>query len=182
MTARISPLSGWTERFAAASADPARFSIRELPFVAQIGLRGDVRQPANTWTDDGGRHVLWLGPDERLVTAADAQRETLLEMPGAVDLSASRAVLELSGDQARSVLAKGCTLDLRGRAFRAPQCAQTLLARCQVLLQAVDGCPTFRVFVRISFSDYLAEWLLDAAAETRASRGLDAERIATRLA
>ena len=180
MTARISALAGWAAQFAAASTDPARFSVRELPFVAQIGLRGTTNQEANTWTDSGDRHLLWLGPDEQLMTADDALRQKLLQIPGAVDLSASRAVLELSGADARSVLAKGCTLDLRGPSFRAPQCAQTLLARSSVILQALDG-PAFRIFVRNSFSDYLAEWLLDAAAETRASLGLDAERIATRL-
>ena len=38
------------------------------------------------------------------------------------------------------------------------------------------------VFVRNSFAPYLAEWLLDAAAETRASLAVDAGRIADRLA
>lgn len=181
MTARISPLAGWAARFAAASSDPVRFSIRELPFVAQIGVRGEANLQANTWMDSGGGHILWLGPDERLMTADDARREKLLQTPGAIDLSASRAVLELSGADARAILAKGCTLDLRAAAFHAPQCAQTLMAKSQVILQAVDAA-AFRIFVRISFSGYLAAWLLDAAAETRASLGLDAERIAARLA
>src|SRR6185436_12877768 len=172
VTERISPLAGWAARFAAASVDPARFAIRELPFLAQIGLRGNspsLPKQANTWSENQGCHALWLGPDECLVVGEDAQREKLLQIPRAVDLSASRAVLELSGADARAILAKGCTLDLRAGAFRAPQCAQTPLARSQVLLQALDDSPVFRVFVRPSFSAYLAEWLLDAAAETRAS-------------
>jgi sarcosine oxidase subunit gamma len=182
VTARISPLADWTARFAAASADPGRFSIRELPFVAQVGLRGEGGPAANTWTNGADGHVLWLGPDERLIAGEDAQREKLLRTPGAVDLSASRAVLAIAGADARAILAKGCTLDLSAPAFRVPQCAQTLLAKSQVILQAVDDAPAFRIFVRNSFADYLAEWLLDAAAETRASRGLDAERISARLA
>ena len=185
MTERISPLAGWAARFAAASVDPTRFAIRELPFLVQVGFRGEITQQANTWTSGDNCNVLWLGPDEWLVTADDSQREKLLLQPHAVDLSASRAVLELSGADARAILAKGCTLDLRAAAFRAPQCAQTLLAKAQVLLQAMGeqtaDRPAFRIFVRISFSPYLAEWLLDAAAETRASKGFDAERIAARM-
>jgi sarcosine oxidase subunit gamma len=47
----------------------------------------------------------------------------------AVDVSASRAVIELAGAQARAVLAKGCGLDLHPRSFTAGRCAQTVLAR-----------------------------------------------------
>jgi len=36
--------------------------------------------------------------------------------------------------------------------------------------------------VRISFAHYVAEWLTDAAAELGASRGVDTQRIASRLA
>jgi sarcosine oxidase subunit gamma len=182
VTARISPLADWAARFAEASTDPVRFSIRELPFVAQIGLRGEghalgtaLPLQANTWTDGPDGQVLWLGPDEWLVVGEDARREELLQIPRAVDTSASRAVIEIQGADARGILAKGCTLDLRSASFHAPQCAQTLLAKAQVLLQAVDDeRPAFRLFVRNSFAHYLAEWLLDAAAETRASHRLGA--------
>jgi len=70
---------------------------------------------------------------------------------------------------------------LHAAAFNPPQTAQTVLAKAQVLLQCVDERPTFRVFTRLSFAPYVAEWLIDAAAELAASRGVDAERIAARL-
>src|SRR5262245_45852394 len=79
VTARISPLAAWAARFAAASTD--RFSIRELPFLAQVGLRGESTLKPNTWIQDHERHVLWLGPDESLVTAPG---EGILQTPGAV--------------------------------------------------------------------------------------------------
>ena len=50
-----------------------------------------------------------------------------------------------------------------------------------MILQCIDSRPTFRIFVRISFAPYMAEWLTDAAAELAASRNIDAGRIATRL-
>ena len=79
------------------------------------------------------------------------------------------------------MLAKGCPLDLHGSAFAPPQCAQTLLAKAQIILQCADARPTFRLFVRISFAPYVAEWLLDAAAELAASRELDTRRNAKRV-
>jgi hypothetical protein len=78
-------------------------------------------------------------------------------------------------------LAKGCTLDLRAAAFRAPHCAQTLLARTQMLLQAVDDSPVFRIFVRPSSPHTWRNGCSMPAAETRASKGFDAERISARL-
>ena len=201
---RQSPLGAWSTRFASASADPARFSIRERPFLTQITIRGDAThagyeqvlgtplpQEANTWTSGRDCSVLWLGPDEWLVTADDTRRKTLLADLGralegshfqVVDVSASRAVMEIAGADARAILAKGCSLDLRGAAFSAPHCAQSLLARAQMLLQALDDRPAFLLFVRNSFAHYVADWLLDAAAETGSSRGFDAERISARLA
>ena len=194
---RASPLGAWNARFAKASADPDRFCIRERPFLTQITIRGEaghagyarvlgtaLPQEANTWVTGRDCSVLWLGPDEWLLTADDARREALLTDLGrfqVVDVSASRAVIEIDGADARAVLAKGCSLDLRRAAFRAPQCAQSLMARTQLLLQALDERPAFLLFVRNSFAQYLADWLLDAAAETSSSRGFDAERISARL-
>lgn len=202
---RASPLAGWSERFAAVSADPARFAIRELAFTTQLILRGDradaafcaavrhasgVELPveANTWSGAADRGALWLGPDEWLLTAPDEARDALLAALGGalrgshhalVDVSANRTLIGVSGDCARAVLAKGCALDLHARAFAAGRCAQTLLAKAQVILQC--GPDMLHLHVRNSFADYLARWLTDAAAETRASHALDAARLAARL-
>jgi sarcosine oxidase, subunit gamma len=190
-TDRISPLSGWTTRFERASSEPAHFSIREQLFASQINLRvkGDdatrvnavLGAPlpivANTWSGP----ALWLGPDEWLVASVDETPERLAgalrgSLDGVhhsvVDVSANRTIIEIGGTDARTVLAKGCPLDLQGGAFGAGQCAQSLLAKSQVILQCVDARPTFRLFVRISFASYVAEWLLDAAAELTASRAI----------
>jgi sarcosine oxidase subunit gamma len=199
-TDRASPLAGWSSRFAAASAVPGQFAIRELPFQSQINLRVhadssgakigsvlDCELPlaANTWSAGGEYSALWLGPDEWLVVGPDGHNEAMsadlrMALDGVhhsvTDLSANRTIIEISGTDARVVLAKGCPLDLHGRAFRPPQCAQTLLAKSQMILQCTDAQPVFRVFVRISFAPYLAEWLLDAAAELAASRNIDTPR------
>ena len=151
---------------------------------------------ANTVNEGYGSAALWLGPHEWLLVAPEGRKpegrnETLYALlsdalasthHSLTDVSASRTVIEIAGDYARLVLAKGCPLDLHGSRFSAGHCAQTLLAKSQVILQCVDARPTFRIFVRISFAPYLAEWLTDAAAELAASAGLDSVRLATKLA
>ena len=156
--------------------DLAAVGAAEVAFLAQVGLRADPalasRLPfplplePNTWTASGGREVLWLGPDEWLVVAEPGSAPAVAaEVGGAlagrhhslVDVSASRAVLELSGEDRHERLAEGCGLDLHPRAWRPGCCAQTLLARVPVLLQERDRAT--RVFVRASFAGHLADWL-----------------------
>ena len=187
-TDRVSPLAGWSSRFASVSAVPGRFSIHEVPIATQINLRVDAGvhgakvasvlgcEPpvaANTWGAGKDTSVLWIGPDDWLIVAPDGRNDALIagldvSLGGVhhsvTDLSANRTIIEIAGSDARVVLAKGCPIDLHGSAFKPPQCAQTLLAKSQVLLQCVNAQPVFRVFVRISFAPYVAEWLLDAAA------------------
>jgi sarcosine oxidase, subunit gamma len=163
--------------------------LRELPFLAQIDLRlaatdraaleavGSVVGPlpldSNTFTGGPDGSILWLGPDEWLVvgppdgeTALQAQlRHALDEAPARVaivDVSANRTTLELRGPDARAVLEGGCSIDLHPRAFGPGRCAQTLLARANVIIQQLSDEPLYRIFVRPSFAIYLATWLTDA--------------------
>ncbi len=168
--------------------------VRELPFLAQVDLRADAsdaalmarltdvigaRPPSEPNTaviaDDGTRHVLWLGPDEWLVIGEPgtapalerALRDAIGDGRGAVvDVSANRTTLAVSGPRARDLLAFGCSLDLDERRFKPGRCAQTMLARANVIIVPVGPAsePSFRVLVRPSFAGYLAAWLTDAAA------------------
>jgi sarcosine oxidase subunit gamma len=179
MAERHSPLEPLAEALAAGSSDAV--ALREIPFVAQVNVRADAAAAAalglpaagNTVAAGGERTLLWLGPDEWLAVGPDGDAPALAaELEAAntgwvttVDLSSNRTVLELTGPLARDVLAKGCTLDLHPRAFGHGRCAQTALARAQVILVARGDA--FRIYVRGSFATYLATWLLDAMAEYR---------------
>lgn len=193
---------------ASASADDERgVALREVAFLAQVDLRADVAdadamariaaalgsplptQP-NTTAGGGPWSALWLGPDEWLVVGPEgdelrierALRDALAGAHGSVvDVSANRTTLELRGPLAREVLAKGCALDLHPRRFRAGDCAQTALARAQIVLRQVDDEPAYWILVRCSFAPYLVEWLIDAMAEYRVtpSRGAPAARAAS---
>ena len=148
--------------------------LSELELGAQVSIRGEP--PAgfpvapNTATVVNGNTVLWLGPDEWLVLGG--REGDYPQAAAAVDVSANRVVLELNGDDAVDVLAQGCSLDLHPSTFVTGSCAQTLLARTQVIL-ARPGETRFLVLVRPSFAPYLRAWLEDAiegATTLRSSR------------
>ena len=182
-----SPLEGATIAIDSTST----VGIRELPFLVQVGLRADpadepsmsrlttvlgVRPPTDPNTtsiaEDGTRQVLWLGPDEWLVLAEpgtagalESALRSAVDAGAVVDLSANRTAISVGGPRARELLAFGCAIDLVPPAFGPGRCAQTLLARANVIIVPVGPPeePVFRILVRPSFARYLAAWLVDAA-------------------
>ncbi|RKT88889.1 sarcosine oxidase subunit gamma [Saccharopolyspora antimicrobica] len=128
----------------------------------------------NTWTATPEGQLIWLGPDEWLVTSKisrpheleDALAKVVSAHDGAaVDVSAQRTAIRLSGELARELLSFGCSIDLRPAALPRGTCAQTTVGQAGVLIVALGD--DFRLFVRPSFAGYLADWLLDAAQEFR---------------
>jgi len=173
--------------------------LRELPPRGKINLRGEagdgeftaaaaatlgVALPvaANTVAVTDGVTVFWLGPDEWLIhcklTDTDAWLQQLRARLTGMHFAATEVtdyftVLELRGEQAAEVLARGCPLDLHPRAFPAGACAQTRFGNATVLLHqpaAVDNTVTntvtntvdstvFRIQVRWSFAGYVWDYL-----------------------
>ena len=119
----------------------------------------------------GAANVYWLGPEEWLVTAgtaldaADWRRRLQGAGGSVVDLSAGYVSLQVNGPRVRDLFAKGCTLDLHGKAFKPGDCAQTGMAKCAVLIARESGEHAFRLIVRRSFAEYLALWLRRAGEE-----------------
>ena len=189
--ARESPLAH-LDRTARGMADAGAAGVLlcERPFRGQINLRGDpddlrfraaletalgIAPPfePNTSTAGHGLVVLWLGPDEWLVATpgdggevAGALSAGLAGRPGAlIEVGEARTVIGIGGRNAREVLMKGCGLDLHPRVFGPGRCAQSTLARAQVILHQTDAAPAFDVYVHRSFAAYLWLWLEDAAEE-----------------
>jgi len=183
--ARTGPLHGWSERFAAL---PDGVQIVAEPFVAMADLRIDPAESTvvaahlgvalpttpNTWVQGENTTVIWLGPDEWLVTSPfttpedlEAGLRTAVGGAGAViDVSAQRTTLSVRGEHVRDVLATGCSLDLHPRVFGVGSAAQTTVGLAGVVLLALDDTAThYQLLVRSSFARYLATWLLDAASE-----------------
>ncbi len=186
---RRSPLAHLSARLEATRVPGERaVSLVEVPFLTMVGLRAAPDSgAAQRWTEvlgtslpsvcgdvsvSGPHSVLWLGPDEWLVVSqADADgltRQLVASIDGdhaaAVDVSANRTALALSGPAARAVLQKGCPLDLHPRAFGVGRATSTTLARVPLLLWQT-GPASYHLLPRSSFADYVARWLLDAMQE-----------------
>jgi sarcosine oxidase subunit gamma len=185
---RTSPLQPWAARFAQL---PDSVTVVEEPFITMVELRVDPSGPGaaaasgllgvelpttpSTYAKTADATVVWLGPDEWLVTGTalagpglEARlREAVAPHGGtAVDVSGQRTTLRLRGSHSRDVLGKGCAIDVHPAVFGAGAAAQTTLGRTGGILCAVDGSGTdYRILVRSSFARYLADWLLDAAEE-----------------
>jgi sarcosine oxidase, subunit gamma len=185
---RTSPLQPWVESFGRL---PNSIAIVEEPFVTMVDLRVEASGPgaaaagellgvalpttACTFANSGDATVIWLGPDEWLVTGTaytgpelEARlREAVAPHGGAaIDVSGQRTTVRLRGSHSRDMLAKGCALDLHPSAFGGGAAAETTIGRTGVILMAVDGSGAdYRILVRSSFARYLADWLLDAAEE-----------------
>lgn len=188
---RRSSLADYRERFVGLSAATrGEVLLREAPYFAQVNFRADPNDAEimqrlastlgfalpvvpNTVRSEGDRRSLWLGPDEWLLVGPDGKQDAFQDalrvgLAGAfgsiVDVSASRTVLEVGGPKARDLLAHGVSIDLDARSFGSDRCAQTLLAKAQVIIERREES-AFNIYVRTSFASYVADWLLDAAAE-----------------
>ncbi|GAA0535279.1 hypothetical protein GCM10011581_25430 [Saccharopolyspora subtropica] len=186
------PLEAWKPALAALTWAIDGLVVKPEDPVAAANLRIDATGPGpdavesalgsalpvepNTWTATPQGQIIWLGPDEWLVTDRFARPHELEDSLGkvvgahggaAVDVSAQRTSIRLSGKLARELLSFGCSIDLRPAAFPTGSCAQTTVGQAGVLILALGNGDDFRLFVRPSFAGYLADWLIDAAEEFR---------------
>ena len=139
------------------------------PLPARVGEVGTA----------GERSVLWLGPSEYLTWAPDGSADPAAAAQEidaaltaaqerswgqAVDVSAHRTTLELSGPRAQEVMEKSIALDVHLRAWPAGRCYSTLLCGIPVTIHRTDE-DTFRLLARSSYAAFLVTWLLDAMSE-----------------
>lgn len=176
--ARHSPLGSYADRFDASALD-----VAEEPYATQLVLRLDPTTPAAAAVEDvlgvalpvanrsgnpaGPLTVVWLGPDEWLVTLPEptptfpgptptspestptspepveglAGRLAAILHPvggAVVEVSGQRTTVRLRGPLAREVLAKGCSVDLHPRVARTGLAVQTMVAHAAVVLVVLD--------------------------------------------
>jgi sarcosine oxidase, subunit gamma len=173
-------------RSALSHAAQCSVSCEEQSLLSYVNLRGRIDDGLiaaiasgcgialptrpNTISNDGGITAYWLGPDEWLLVSAEHSAESMVAKArqgtqglhaAVTDVSSGYTSVILRGRGTRSVLARGCSLDLHPSVFGSGQCAQTLVAKCPVLLAIEGDGSDIRVIVRRSFSDYLWSWLHD---------------------
>ncbi|HZP08599.1 sarcosine oxidase subunit gamma [Methyloceanibacter sp.] len=147
-----------------------RGNAGDLVFSTAVKVATGVDLPveANTVSAADDIRILWLGPNEWWVVADDAKREELIERlrqsfagqhTAVTDVSESRTVITIAGPAARDVLARGISLDLHPRAFGPGQCAQTGMAKANIVLHQVGNEPSYEIYILKSFADYLWRWI-----------------------
>ncbi|HSL11221.1 MAG TPA: sarcosine oxidase subunit gamma family protein [Actinomycetota bacterium] len=176
----LGSLAGDLERIGAIT--DGSVAAREIGSVSQVAFRaGATTAPTlpfpiplepNTWVGEEPE-ALWLSPDEWLLISRGAAADVIATIASAlgttahaaVDVSANRAIVELTGPGRHDLLASRCPLDLHPRAWGGRSCAQTLVGRAPVVLQHRDDAT--RMLVRPSFGRYVVDLLVDGAAFVR---------------
>ena len=158
--------------FEAAAAPPvARFILRgDAEVVARTAAAFGVAPPLEPCraTESGPRAALWLGPDEWLLLAPDAQflaalAAALADLPHSlVDVSDAYETLTLSGPAAARTLSAGCPLDLHPSAFPPGTATRTVLARTGIILWR-RAETEWRLEVGRSYAAYAQDFLSEAA-------------------
>ena len=166
--------------------------------TGQINLRGDPRNaefmdavrevlgqslPVEPNTVTMSEHrVCWLGPDDWLIlTAAGGVSELVNKLESALigqhaavnDVSGGQILLNVRGEHVCDLFAKGCALDFHPASFSPGSCAQSGLAKANVLFIRAKIENEFDIIVRRSFSDYLIHWLRRAGRELGTDTGSD---------
>jgi len=161
-------------------------TVSTLPPAERISLRAPAASVAalskalgmtlpvkpKTSASTGGRTALWLGPDEWLVID-ESGKDPLADCAGvkalhsAVGISHRNVAFSVTGKNSEAAISAGCPQDLSLRSFPAGGCSRTILGKVEIVVyrQAED---TFRVECWRSFSDYVRDFLTDAARDAAA--------------
>lgn len=161
--------------------------IREMRSRGMIDLRGnagdskftssvkdvlglDLPATPRTSVAWGDNHALWLSPDQWLILCPRSKTAEVLAalrsaLAGvhsfAVDVSDMRSIIRVEGDAARSVLLKGCSLDLLSSDYETGTVRRLRFAEIAALLHIVSGKPdVIDLYVFRSYADYVWEWFL----------------------
>jgi sarcosine oxidase subunit gamma len=174
VTGRRAPLAGRKGGSAVVALMPAepaaRLALRAraeaVPALSEaLGIA--LPQKPKSSASAGGRHALWLGPDEWLLIdeagadlPAAAAKASVLH--SAVDVSHRNTAIIVSGEGAEATLSAGCPQDLSLAAFPVGACSRTLLGKIEVVIWRC-GEEEFRVEFWRSYADYAFGFLSTAA-------------------
>ena len=118
----------------------------------------------------GEQGLIWSGPGQWLAIAETRAglhglAQALHGGAAVTDQSDARAIVRVSGPDARRALSKGVAIDLHPRAFRAGQVAITAIAHVGAQIWQRDEAPSYDLAVARSFAGSVWTWLSHACAE-----------------
>lgn len=123
--------------------------------------------------EKNGVAIVGLGPDQWLAIGYEENSADLFgklekassDFAAIVDQSDARAIIRVSGPDARKALAKGASIDLDARVFYTNSMATTFAAGLWINLWQVNDLPTYEISVFRGFSASLVSWLKSSAEE-----------------
>ena len=155
-----------------------RGSLNNNKFVSNIDKVFNIALPseANTFVQLNSIRIIWLGPNEWLITEENKEiNKRLLEKlhkvvgssdASVTDISENRTVVKISGEKIFILLAKFLTLDFDKSFAKIASVAQSLFVKVPVLLVRAYNdkqVPTFDIYVNRSQANYIYRLLVDGA-------------------
>lgn len=135
--------------------------------VDSLAKRLDIRLPAAGETVvENGMRWFWSAPGEWVIAVpADTERDTARALREKLDglfavpsvITDSRVVLEISGESARNLLARGSTVDFHPASFGVGQCLSTRFAGVPVMIAQLEA-GIFLLFADRPVAAYLRDW------------------------
>ena len=164
-------------------------NIQELAFTNKINLRINTKNTdymkicgqilnailptkPNTYTKNGNLKIIWLSPDEWLITNEDDNlfsklKNEIGDLEASVtDVSENRTIVRLSGEKIYKLLSKFLVLDLEKSLPRESTCAQTLFAKVPILLlrnHNKNQVPEIDIFLNNSHANYVYNLIIDGS-------------------
>tara|TARA_B100000686_G_scaffold247369_1_gene256991 strand:- start:2 stop:580 length:579 start_codon:yes stop_codon:yes gene_type:complete len=164
-------------------------NIQELAFINKINLRINTKNTdymkicgkilnailptkPNTFTKNGNLKIIWLSPDEWLITNEDDNlfsklKNEIGDLEASVtDVSENRTIVRLSGEKIYKLLSKFLVLDLEKSLPRESTCAQTLFAKVPILLlrnHNENQVPEIDIFLNNSHANYFYSLIIDGS-------------------
>ena len=163
-------------------------NVQELPFVNKINVRINTNDnesiikcgklinailpiKPNTYVQNKNIKVMWLGPNEWLITnninLFTKLRNEIGNINSSVtDVSENRTIIRISGLQIYKLLSKFLVLDLESNLPNESSCAQTLFVKVPVLLVRNNDnkqIPEIDIFTNRSHANYIYNLIVDGS-------------------
>ena len=164
-------------------------NIQELAFINKINLRINTKNTnymkvcgkilntilptkPNIFTKNGNLKIIWLSPDEWLITNEDDNlfsklKNEIGDLEASVtDISENRTIVRLSGEKIYKLLSKFLVLDLEKSLPSESTCAQTLFAKVPILLlrnHNENQVPEIDIFLNNSHANYVYNLIIDGS-------------------